>query len=85
MIPIQFPQVTHTFRRPEEIPDELCGDLPVAVVLQEDLVTPLLVYCWKPNYEDIEAIKNGKPIYLIVMSSVHPPIEITTESPFENE
>jgi len=47
--------------------------LPVRDEQYED-GTPCMTSAWLPSTKDIEAIKNGAPIYLRVMGGVHPPV-----------
>jgi hypothetical protein len=89
MIPIHFPEANITFTKPEGWTDEQCGNLSVwkgELPLDEHGSTaPTLISCWQPNKEDIEAINEGKPIFLYITGIAQPPVYLSTENPFINE
>lgn len=43
--------------------------------------------CWQPNEKDKQAIAEGKPIWLWILTHNQPlqPLSMTTENPFVNE
>lgn len=51
-----------------------CGGLPIR---DEDTTAGRgMVSAWFPTPEEIERIKEGAPIYLTVLGTVHPPVAI---------
>jgi hypothetical protein len=62
--------------------DDECNDLRVFRGIDQ-FGFPCIISAWHPNKEDIEAIVNGEPIYLSVISSEMPPVSLQTENPFE--
>jgi hypothetical protein len=52
-----------------------CGNLPI----RDEATTagPGMTSAWFPTPEEIERIKDGAPIYLTVLGSVHPPVDVS--------
>jgi hypothetical protein len=40
------------------------------------------ISCWKLDPDDIEKVKNGEPIWLVVYGRGHPPVFLGTDNPF---
>lgn len=76
MTPIEFTEANTILRRPPGVSPEHCMDLPIH---RSDSG---VVSCWQPSKEEIRAIALGAPIYLMVRSQTHPPLNILVESPF---
>lgn len=83
MLPIDFPQQNKVYTKPEGQTDEQCMSLSVHKTIIDGV--PTFISAWKPSYEDIEAIKAGKPIWLYIQSHSLPPASLQTENPFEPE
>lgn len=81
MIPIDFPGKNFTFTKPTDMTDEQCSSLPVYKGNTIDGM-PVIISAWKPNYEDIQAINRGEPIYLTIIGHGMPPVSLDTENPF---
>lgn len=62
MLPVNFPQSNLTLVKPDNLTDEECGELRALVCEIEG--TPCFQVAYKPNKEDLEAITEGRPIYL---------------------
>ena len=73
---INFPEQNTTFTKPHNMTDEECGSL--STYRGEGVI----ISCWQPEPEDIEAIKAGKPVWLVVVGSGQPPVCLTTDHPF---
>ena len=86
MLAVDFPERNFVFKKPEAWTDEQCSDLSVwrgnANIDAMGNTAPVIISCWRPNKEDIEAISAGKSIYLYVTGMSQPPISLTTENPF---
>lgn len=67
--------------KPNSMTDEECTELPVARVLDQ-AGHYVQISCWQPSKEDLEDLANGGKVWLMVYGSVHPPVLLTTESPF---
>lgn len=55
--------------------DGICGTLPI----KDDQLPsgqPVMISAWLPTDEERAAIAAGAPIYLQVVSSVHPPVSL---------
>lgn len=78
MEPISFhPQeINYTSNNPE------IGDLPVVRTQYPDGAI-VLVSCWKPDWKDRLRILFGRPIYLHIWGTQHPPVALDTENPFK--
>lgn len=76
-----FPESNFTFTRPEDMPEEDCGDLKVFRGVDEKGY-PIIISHWKPTPEEIEDIKNGKGIYLNIYGKGMPPVSLQTAYPF---
>jgi hypothetical protein len=86
MLPVSFPQANFVYKKPEGWTDEQCGDLSVwkgNVALDDHGNSAhTIISCWQPSKEDIEAINQGKPIFLYVTALGQPPVSLSTENPF---
>jgi hypothetical protein len=49
--------------------------LPVLDTNLED-GTPVMVTAWEPTPKEIEAIQNGAPVFLQVLGTAHPPVNL---------
>lgn len=88
MLPVDFPNRNLVYTKPEGWTDDQCMDLCVhkgVQPLEGGSVSPVIISCWQPSKEDIEAINRGEPIYMGVLSAAQPPIWLTTENPFVKE
>lgn len=83
MLPADFPEANFTYTKPEGMTDEECMDLRVFKGSYSD-GTPAIISVWRPSKEDIDAINEGKPIYLSITSHIMPPVCLFTENPFNN-
>lgn len=81
MLPIDFPERNKVFTKPDSMTYEECSDLP-AWVGQTPYATPLIISKWKLSKEDIEEINRTSELWLKVVGSVQPPVELSTEYPF---
>jgi hypothetical protein len=90
MLQKDFEQANFTFTKPTDMTDEQCGSLRVYRGYYNDPGGPMdkvpcIISCWAPSKEDIEAINNGKPIWLSIIGTGMPPVSLYTENPFESE
>lgn len=62
MQPIEFPGSTE-IKKPENMTDEQCMSVWAAHGVTQDGI-PFFITAWKPNYEDLQALNRGEPIYI---------------------
>lgn len=77
MLPVDFEGTNIEFTRPKEMTDESCSSVRAFVGI-DDEKTPFILTAWQPNYEDIVAIKAGRPIMLKVCGAGMPPVILYT-------
>lgn len=77
MIPGRIPNFTRDVGKPIDWDDSKgeCDSLPVIDTEWNGL--PAMVSMWHPTEDDIEAIKEGSPIFLWVLGSTHPVIAMS--------
>lgn len=78
MLPVDFEGTNITFTKPKDMTDEEC--LPVNAFKGIDTAGfPFILLAFQPNYEDIQAIKEGRPIMLKIMTAgPMPPVAMYT-------
>lgn len=93
MNPIHFPEANIVYTKPEGWTDDQCGSLSVHRMLipreptkgqEEGRVDQVMISCWQPSDEEIEEIKEGKPVYLLITAAGQPPVALMTQNPFAN-
>lgn len=82
MIPTHFEQVNFEFLKPADMTDEQCGSLPVHKGVDQNGF-PVIVSCWKLNYEELKLIQETGQIYLIITGTGMPPVSVAVENPFK--
>lgn len=82
MIPTHFEQVNFEFGKPSEMTDEQCMSLPVHKGFDQNGF-PVIVSCWKLNYEELKLIQETGQIYLIITGTGMPPVSVAVENPFK--
>ena len=75
MLPETFEQVNHVMQSPG------CLDIPVCGTKFPD-GTPVIISLWKPTQEELEELKNGGGIYLMIQGVGIPPLNMEVKSPF---
>jgi hypothetical protein len=81
MLPVHFDESNKIFNKPECMTDEECSSLSVWQGHTTDGL-PVIISKWQPSKEDIEAINNGRAIYLSITGIGMPPVSLFTENPF---
>lgn len=76
MQPINFPGSVE-IGKPADMTDEQCFSV-FATAGIDEAGFPYYITCWKPSYEDMKAIAEGRPIYVKVLSKGLPPMSIFT-------
>lgn len=76
---IKFKEQNLVLGKPESMTDEECGKLAVFYNGEQ------YVSCWKPTQDDLARLNLGEPVWLGIYSQGHPPVYLTTISPFEEE
>lgn len=76
MTPIEFPGSVE-IKKPADMEDEQCSSAWATAGIGADGF-PYYITCWKPNYEDIKAINEGRGIYVKVISKMLPPMALFT-------
>lgn len=80
MIPELFPQANCEFKAPNDLDESQCATIPAykGVVRGGSCDgSRMVVVCWRPDARELEAIKNGAPIFLMCMGGL-PPHCVTT-------
>jgi hypothetical protein len=68
---IDFPGSNKDWGKPRDMTDEECHSLHTYTGPLSNGM-PVIISCWQPNKEDIEAIVAGKPIWLQVVTGRAP-------------
>lgn len=76
MQPINFPGA-QVVGKPPSMTDEECMSV-YAMAMIDASGFGCFLECWKPSYEDIQAINRGEPIWIRIFSTGIPPISIYT-------
>lgn len=74
---IDFPDANLTLMKPKSMTDEECAPMTAYRGRDEDGHAYVLSQ-WMPNKEDLEAINAGRPIFLKILGSVPPPVDLFT-------
>lgn len=61
----------------------VCGTLPIRD--DQDRAGHSMTSAWYPSPEEIEAMKNGAPVLLNVLGTIHPPVALSVGNPSEAE
>lgn len=77
MMPIDFPEANVTFGKPKNMTDEQCSSVRALTGVDADGFHFVLTV-WQPNKEDLEAIKEGRPILLKICGQGMPPVSLYT-------
>lgn len=63
MNPVEFPGSTE-IKKPDSMTDEECMSV-YAMINRDPFQRPInYITAWKPNYEDLQALNRGEPIYI---------------------
>lgn len=77
MYPIDFEGANTNLVKPENMTDEQCYSLPAFRGEDENGFKFTLV-AFKPNYEDLRALQEGRPLYLKVLGEGFAPVALFT-------
>jgi hypothetical protein len=77
MHPVKFDNANTDLVKPEDMDDDQCLSLPAEQGI-DDQGFPYFLTAWQPNREDIEALKNGRPLFIKIFGNSHPPIGLFT-------
>lgn len=80
MLPTTFEGSNFTYKKPEGMSDDQCGDLPVFRGT-DPAGTPVIISCWTFSYEDLQEIAKTGRIYLSIVGNAMPPVSLFTEKP----
>ncbi|UNA00758.1 putative glucose-methanol-choline oxidoreductase [Edwardsiella phage vB_EpM_ZHS] len=81
---IQHLQVTRNLGAPKDwdVSKGKCGSLPIQDI--EYAGAPAMQSLWRPSAHELEALKRGAVLSLIVLGSVHPPVSLfITDDPLK--
>lgn len=85
MKPIEFKEQNFTFKKPEGMTEEQCGDLHAYKGKTEGEL-PVVISCWEPSQEEIDEIVKTKKIWVwLMIAGTIPPVYIGTDHPFPAE
>ena len=76
-MPVHFEDSNLTLKKPRNMTDEQCSDL-TAYRGVDNSGFPYILTGWMPNREDIEAINEGRPIYIKTIGEAFAPLSIFT-------
>jgi hypothetical protein len=80
MQPVKFPQKNFTYTAPSDMPD--CGDLPCYRIAAQAGTPPQAISCWKASFwERVKILFLGR-VWLTMLQSSHPPVELSLTNPF---
>lgn len=82
MMPIQFPEANLILNKPPSMTDEECMALPICKTVNQSGY-PVIVSCWKLNYEELQEIQKTGCIYLISFGEGSPPVSLQVDNPFK--
>lgn len=77
MKPVEFEGQNNVYHKPESMSEEECGSLPV------NQTKDIIVCCWELDENDIKDILKTKRIWLGIITSVQPPVFLTTGEPYQ--
>lgn len=77
MLPVDFEGTNITFTKPKDMTDDQCSDVKAMKAIDQNGF-PFILLAFQPNYEDIQAIKAGRPIMLKIVTTVMPPVAMYT-------
>lgn len=76
MRPVEFPGSVE-IKKPSDMTDEQCSSAWASAGIDEDGF-PYCMTAWMPNYEDIKAMNEGRPVYVKVIGKHLPPMALFT-------
>lgn len=82
MNPVDFAQSNRVYTHPKDMTEKDCQDLHVCQT-EDSNGLPLLISVWQPTPQEVGEILLGKPVYLGVIGSQHPPVFVTAIDPFK--
>lgn len=77
MKPVNFEGSNQIFTTPKGMTTDQCGNLHAFKGLTDDGF-PYILTCWQPSEKDIEAIINGQPVVVQVISTSFAPMSLWT-------
>jgi len=79
MKPTHHPNCNDVLRKPADMTEEECRDLPIC--RSSEYVTSF----WKPSSEELLALNDGGCVALSIMGATHPPLSVDTCRPYEKQ
>lgn len=77
MYPVNFEGSNFNLVKPENMTDEQCGGLPAMRGVDENGFEYILV-AFKPNFEDLKALQEGRELFVKVLGTKFAPIALFT-------
>lgn len=81
MLPTNFPESNAVLGPPQGMSEEECSSL-FTLRSKDESGHPVVVSCWKPTRDELEALNAGRPLWLVVLGQTMPPVYLTTDRPF---
>lgn len=80
MLPVDFPDANIVLQKPDNVPDrELFNDdVPAYFGIDAGGKYVVFILAYMPSREDLEAIRNGRPIFLKVFTNHMPSVSLFT-------
>jgi hypothetical protein len=75
VIPIKFPEANCVFRPPPDLEESQCHSVPAfsgQIIGGSCDGLKCVVVAWKPSVDELEALKNGQPIFLTMIGGLAP-------------
>ena len=76
-MPINFEGANVDLTKPSDMTDEECFGLPAQQGVDINGF-PYFVTAWIPNYDDLKALNEGRPLFLKVLGNSHQPVSLFT-------
>lgn len=76
MRPTQHPSNNAVLGAPPGATIDECRALPITRILYQPGNSAAVVSYWQPTAEQLELLNAGKPVWLSVMGTTHPPVAI---------
>jgi hypothetical protein len=77
MQPISFPGAIE-IKKPPSMTDEECMSTWALIHVNDKQEVTHFTQCWKPSYEDLQALNRGEGVYIQIMYPRLPPIAVFT-------
>ena len=84
MIPKRIDGATRYLGAPqgwEPEKDGECSHLAILDLQSENGGAPVMISAWEPTPAELEALQAGAPVYLQIVGTAHPPVNVWVQKP----